>query len=403
MKNDSVLKLHHYKFTKKDAIILKKLRHLAENHVEEFTEGFYEFIFQFEHTKSFLNSNEVLRKHKIKTKNWYLNLFCGQYDIRYFKTLYKISEEHIEMHLPINYVIASLSYLRNFMRDILIKEKQYSDIISFDKIVDINLDILTIRTKEKEEEHILKEVFFLRKCIEEMAIVPYFQPIYSTKNLTHVKYETLMRLADIDNQKIFSVYPYLSIAKKIKIYKQMTKIMVEKVLSKFYNIDIEFSINLCYEDIEDISFFTYMIEKIENFSYPKNIMFEIVETDFVKDFSIVENFTHAVRKFGCKIAIDDFGSGFSSMENILKLKPNFIKIDGSLIKNLDTSIKSKIIVKSIVDMAKGLDVETIAEYVHSKAIKDIASDLGIDYLQGFYLGEPKPYLLSSILLKKKSI
>lgn len=401
MKNDSVLKLYHYKFTKKDAVTLKKLRQLAENHLEEFIAGFYEFIFEFEHTKSFLSSNEALRNHKIKSKNWYLNLFCGEYDKKYFATLYKISEEHTEMHLPINYVIASLSYLRNFMRDILIKEKRYSDIVSFDKIIDINLDVLAIRTKE--EENVLKEVFFLRKCIEEMAIEPYFQPIYCAKNLTHVKYETLMRLTDVDNQKICSVYPYLAIAKKINIYKQMTKIMVEKVLYKFYNIDIEFSINLCYEDIEDISFFTYMIEKIENFSHPKNITFEIVETDFVKDFSIVENFTYAVRKFGCKIAIDDFGSGFSSMENILKLKPNFIKIDGSLIKNLDTSSKSKIIVKSIVDMARGLDVKTIAEYVHSEAIKDIVSDLGIDYLQGFYLGEPKPYLLSSVLFEKKSV
>ena len=203
-----------------------------------------------------------------------------------------------------------------------------------------------------------------------------------------------MRLIDIDNEKVFSVFPYLSIAKKIKLYKQMTRIMVEKVFARFHDCDIEFSINLCYEDIEDMRFTKYMIQKVKNFPYPKNIIFEIVETDFVKDFSIVENFTSSVRKLGCKIAIDDFGSGFSSMENILKLKPDFIKIDGSLIKNLDTSNKSKIIVKSIVNMASGLGVETVAEYVHSKEIKDIVIDLGVDYLQGFYLGEPKPYLLS---------
>ncbi len=394
MKEDLRLKLQHYKFTKDDALILKELQNTAEENLEDFVKGFYEFIFEFKHAKIFISNNDILKKHENAIKNWFLNLFCGVYDKNYFKNLHKVSKTHIKIHLPANYVNASFGYVRGFVRDMLIKHKKYEEIASFDKILDINLDILIITSKIKEQENVLNEVIFLRKCIEEKNIEPYFQPMYCVKNPTYIKYEALMRLIDIDNEKVFSVFPYLSIAKKIKLYKQMTRIMVEKVFAKFQNHDIEFSVNLCYEDIEDIRFTDYMIQKVKNFPYPKNIIFEIVETDFVKDFSIVESFTSSVRQLGCKIAIDDFGSGFSSMENILKLKPDFIKIDGSLIKNLDTSNKSKIIVKSIVNMARDLGVETVAEYVHSKEIKDIVIDLGVDYLQGFYLGEPKPYLLS---------
>jgi EAL domain-containing protein (putative c-di-GMP-specific phosphodiesterase class I) len=99
-----------------------------------------------------------------------------------------------------------------------------------------------------------------------------------------------------------------------------------------------------------------------------------------------------MRQYGCKIAIDDFGSGFSSMENILKLKPEYIKIDGSLIKNLDISEGSRMIVEAIVNMSKGFHAKTIAEYVESEMIQDIVISLGVDYLQGYYLGKPKPYM-----------
>lgn len=173
----------------------------------------------------------------------------------------------------------------------------------------------------------------------------------------------------------------------------MTKSMIEKVFLKFNNTQVEFSINLCYEDIEDKKFSNFILQKTKEFSSAKNITFEIVETDCIKDFSIVKNFISSIKKLGSKIAIDDFGSGFSSMENIFKLNPDFIKIDGSLIKHLDTSVKSRTIVKNIITLAKDLGIETVAEYVHSKNIQDIVVDLGIDYLQGYYIGEPKPFLL----------
>jgi EAL domain-containing protein (putative c-di-GMP-specific phosphodiesterase class I) len=79
------------------------------------------------------------------------------------------------------------------------------------------------------------------------------------------------------------------------------------------------------------------------------------------------------------------------MENILKLHPEIIKIDGSLIKNIDTSLESKTIVKNIINMAKELNAVTVAEYVHSKEVCDCVQELQIDYLQGFYLSQPQSF------------
>ncbi len=92
-------------------------------------------------------------------------------------------------------------------------------------------------------------------------------------------------------------------------------------------------------------FIEFIYEKVKTISRPNCIIFEILESDFIEDFSVVEEFAKTIRALGCKIAIDDFGSGYSNMENILILRPEIIKIDGSLIKNIDTSSESKPLLK----------------------------------------------------------
>ena len=164
--------------------------------------------------------------------------------------------------------------------------------------------------------------------------------------------------------------------------------MIDKSLDLFADLDCEFSLNLSYEDISNSAFRGYLYDKIEHFDKAQNIIFEILETDFIEDFNIVEDFVYKVRSLGCKIAIDDFGSGYSSMENILKLKPEFIKIDGSLIKDIDTSSESKTIVRNIINMSKELNAKTVAEYIHSAEVFEVVKNLGVDYLQGYYLGKP---------------
>ena len=101
-------------------------------------------------------------------------------------------------------------------------------------------------------------------------------------------------------------------------------------------------------------------------------------------------FIMLLRELGCNIAIDDFGSGYSNMENILKLRPEYVKIDGSLIQNIDRSKHSLDIVKNIINMTKDLGILSIAEYVHSKEVWEVIKKLDVDYAQGYFLGVPVP-------------
>ena len=93
-------------------------------------------------------------------------------------------------------------------------------------------------------------------------------------------------------------------------------------------------------------------------------------------------------KLGIKIAIDDFGTGYSNFAYLMDLQPDYLKIDGSLIKNIDTDMRSQEIVKTIVNCAKSLHFKTVAEFVHSKKVFEVCKELGIDEFQGFYFSEP---------------
>jgi EAL domain-containing protein (putative c-di-GMP-specific phosphodiesterase class I) len=95
-----------------------------------------------------------------------------------------------------------------------------------------------------------------------------------------------------------------------------------------------------------------------------------------------------MKALGVRIALDDFGSGYSNFSYLMELKPDFIKIDGSLIKEIDTNNNSYIIVKTIANFSNELNIDVIAEYIHSKEVYEKTRELNITGFQGYYLGEP---------------
>ncbi|WP_228137731.1 EAL domain-containing protein [Aliarcobacter skirrowii] len=99
-----------------------------------------------------------------------------------------------------------------------------------------------------------------------------------------------------------------------------------------------------------------------------------------------------VKSKGCKIAIDDFGSGYSNFEYLVKLEADYIKIDGSLIKNIVTQKESFAVVSTIVNFAKQMEIKTIAEFVENEEIYKIIKNIGVDFSQGYYFTQPKKEL-----------
>jgi PAS domain S-box-containing protein/diguanylate cyclase (GGDEF)-like protein len=259
----------------------------------------------------------------------------------------------------------------------------------------VNKDIHVYDKKLEIEKVYEKNIMWtkkLKKAFESDSIVPYYQAIYNLKTDKIEKYEALVRLIDEDGIAI-SPYFFLDIAKKSKQYLKLTKQVVKKSFEYFKDKDYEFSINLTFEDIKSKNISSFVIEMIKDYNIASRVVFEIVESEGIEDFTQVNSFIDTVRTLGCKIAIDDFGSGYSNFEYLIKLNADYIKIDGSLIKDILINKSNEEIVVTIVDFARRQGFKTIAEFVSNKEIFNKVKELGIDYVQGYYISEPKPEIL----------
>ncbi|MBU1658282.1 GGDEF and EAL domain-containing protein [bacterium] len=228
----------------------------------------------------------------------------------------------------------------------------------------------------------------LKNGIEKDKIVPYFQPIFDNVSEKCVSYECLMRLID-DNGKVIGPNNFLYAAKKSRLYSKLTKIMIEKSCKHFEHVAYDFSINLSVEDILSNDITDCIKQTIKQYNVANKIVFEILESEGIENYEEISQFISEMKALGCRIAIDDFGSGYSNFEHLLKLNIDYIKIDGTLIKNLDKDTNAQKVVETIVDFAQRLNILTIAEFVHSRTVYEKVRNLKISRTQGFFLGEPQ--------------
>ena len=201
-----------------------------------------------------------------------------------------------------------------------------------------------------------------------------------------------MRILDEDKKAIAPIH-FLEIAKVAKLYPQITKIVVENAFEKIKDSPYEVSINLSMEDVIDKNTVEFLTSILRRNKIGEKVVFEILESEGIENYDEVKDFITQMKKFGCKFAIDDFGSGYSNFGHIMKLQVDYIKIDGSLIKNITFDKNSKILLKAIVSFSQEMGLKTIAEFVASKEIFEEVKAYGIDYAQGYFIGKPEPNLV----------
>lgn len=231
----------------------------------------------------------------------------------------------------------------------------------------------------------------IRTALEKGRILCHYQPIINLANGKVDKYETLVRMTDSEGA-IIPPSEFLSIAKKTKLYPQITLEVVRRACTLFSERDEEFSINLSDSDIRDPHTVKEIITLITKTGTASQIVFEILESEGIENYEEVVTFIDQVKALGAKIAIDDFGTGYSNFENILKLNVDYIKIDGSLIRGIVENARHRIIVETIVTFAQKIGAKTIAEFVSSEEIYRTVKELGVDYSQGYYTGKPEKLL-----------
>ncbi len=245
---------------------------------------------------------------------------------------------------------------------------------------------------EKKFESLEKNVRIateIKKALEEDRVVPFFQPIVDLKSSQPVKYEALIRIID-SNGNYLNPGEFLPIAKKISIYRKLSRAVLEKAFKVAADKRLNISVNLSAEDIAYSTMVDWIIASIKHHDIAEKVCFEVVETEAFSDIKTLEKFYFRIKELGSSLAIDDFGSGYSNYEYLATIKPDYIKIDGSLITKVTKSKEIEKLVSHIVMFARDLGIKTVAEFVGSKEIYEKVKELGVDYGQGFYLGKPSP-------------
>lgn len=312
------------------------------------------------------------------------------YDKEYYAYLSYINKLHKRIGLPANYINSTFTFIRRYIRNKITDAGKFEYIDAVEKLIDINLELLSTHYAAEDFDKTLKTIRVIRESIDNNYFQPFAQPLFSTDSLKKtVSYECLCRIKHPEHGIILP-WEFLEVSKQIDCYHDITKLMFQKTFERFKGTELFYSLNLSYSDILNNATKKFINDIITEYKPGNKLTIEIVETEELKDNEMLYSFfCDRMRSLDVKIAIDDFGAGFSNFNNINKIAPNYIKIDGSLIKDIDNNPINYAAVESIIMMSRKLGITTVAEYVHSESVKETCEKkLGVDTLQGFLLGEP---------------
>jgi len=257
------------------------------------------------------------------------------------------------------------------------------------------------RSEDRELEYIhsrYRQKERIQTAIVEDRFLPWFQPILDIRNGTVSHYEALARLKNGDGS-ILQPGDFIETAEIFGMIGAIDRIIMEKTMrlqaaTAREGRDLAFSMNLSGKELGDEDALSYLKEKIkETGADPSRLIFEITETAAVHDLERAIRFVNALRALGCRFSLDDFGVGFTSFIYLREMGVDYVKIDGSFIRNIRESKNDQLFVKAITDVARGMEIRTVAEFVESRESLDLLRKFGVDYAQGYFIGRPSPELL----------
>lgn len=262
-----------------------------------------------------------------------------------------------------------------------------------EKAIDENKNLIfannLMEEAQKNAKNNIETIQMVKKALDDSKIISFFQPIIDNNTKKVIKYESLVRLIN-ENGEVISPYFFLDVSKKGSYYTKITNRVIENSFLILDHIKDNVSINISVLDIENDAIREKLITLVTKPQYKGRVTFELLEDEHIKDYRKVREFIRLVKDVGnAKIAIDDFGSGYSNFERLLIYSPDILKIDGSLIKNIENDEFSRNLVETIVVFAKKQGIKTIAEFVENENIYNILTALGVDYSQGYYFGKPE--------------
>ncbi|HIC43518.1 MAG TPA: EAL domain-containing protein [Sulfurimonas sp.] len=233
----------------------------------------------------------------------------------------------------------------------------------------------------------------VKDALKNDRIMSYYQPIHNNETGRIEKYEALCRILDKEGH-VLSAGDFIKPSFLAGLTTKISRIMIDKAFKYFQHIKYAFSINISSQDFHENYLEDFLQYKCEYYHISlTRVYLEVIESITIDGSDETLHQIQRLRAKGFNITIDDFGVEQSGFSRLLRLEAKTIKIDSSFIKNIDTNLSHQMIVKNIVSFAKRIGAKTVAEYVQSQAIHDKVCELGIDYSQGYYIGEPSAQIM----------
>jgi len=233
----------------------------------------------------------------------------------------------------------------------------------------------------------------IREALARGRFVLHAQPILDLRTNEVVQYELLIRMLDEQNQLIPPA-SFLYTAERFGLIRSIDRWVVRQAIrlithQRTLGNYVRLSVNLSGKSVGDLELTTLIEKEIaEGGVEPGQLTFEITETTAITDTERSKIFAIALKQIGCRLALDDFGVGSNSMNQLKHLPVDYLKIDGSFIRDLPSNKVDQHLVRAMVEVARALKKRTVAEFVSSAEILKVVRDSGVDFAQGFFIGKP---------------
>lgn len=248
----------------------------------------------------------------------------------------------------------------------------------------------------KKEMHLEKayaeNLFILNRvqqALRSRLVLPYYQPILDIYSNQVIGCEALVRLRDPEGH-IYAPGSFLNVVKRSNLYRQLTLAMIHTALNDMAHTGLTVSLNLDAIDMKDEGIISALIDGVQSHGMAGRVIIELIESEYVSDFDKMKQVITQLKHHGIRLAIDDFGVGYSNFEYVTRFDIDYIKVDGSIIQHFRHEKTAHAIVKAIASFALELNIPLVAEHVScEEEIKELKR-LNFRYLQGYYIGEPMP-------------
>tara|TARA_Y100000588_G_scaffold376282_1_gene453873 strand:- start:2297 stop:4795 length:2499 start_codon:yes stop_codon:yes gene_type:complete len=245
-----------------------------------------------------------------------------------------------------------------------------------------------IQVSEEERKERIGWLSCVSRAILDQNIITYSQPIVEARTHELIGQECLVRIMEADGT-IVPPGKFLPMIADTHLYTRLSRHMIKNTIGYMADKQSPFSINLSPQDLLSDKTLEVLETAISGMNDPTRLGLEVLESEQIRDYGRMIEVCDHFRSLGARIIVDDFGSGYSNIDEIIKLEPQIIKLDGSLIRNIDKDQKQRNIASQLVRLCQVFNAKTVAEFVHNQQVCEIAEQMGVDYLQGYYFGEPK--------------